>query len=153
MKNYMKLDHENRKIVMDRTFANKAEFVGSEEYNLLQQCRRDYPTYNVIRKTINKKTDQEHYRGLTYDYMKEYIGKYDTENKEANLALLEEMIDISKCHSTCKRYPVIKQWFLDTYDHVKKFASPEDENKVAETNNVIEADFSANANTEIAANE
>lgn len=153
MKNYMKLDHQNRKIVMDRTFASKAEFVGSEEYNLLQQCRRDYPSYIVTRKTINKKTDQEHYRGLTYDYMKEYIGKYDTENKEANLALLEEMIDISKCHSTCKRYPVIKQWFLDTYEDVKKFGIPEDENKVAETNNVIEADFSANANSEVAVNE
>ena len=114
MKNYMKLDHENRKIVMDRTFASKADLVGSEEYNLLQQCRRDYPTYLVTRKTIKKKATQEHYRGLTYDYMREYIIKYDTENKEANLALLDEMIDISKCHSTFKRYPVIKQWFLDT---------------------------------------
>ena len=152
MKNYMKLDHQNRKIVMDRTFSKNSEFVGSEEYNLLQQCRRDYPTYTVTRKTINKKADQEHYRGLTYNYMRNYINKYDTENKEANLAVLEEMIDISKCHSTCKRYPVIKQWFLDTYEDVKKFGIPEDK-ETAETNNVIEADFSANANSEIAANE
>ena len=149
MKNYMKLDHENRKIVMDRTFASKADLVGSEEYNLLQQCRRDYPTYLVTRKTIKKKATQEHYRGLTYDYMKEYINKYDTENKEANLALLDEMIDISKCHSTFKRYPVIKQWFLDTYPDVKKFGIPEEDNEVAETNNVIEADFSANANAAV----
>lgn len=149
MKNYMKLDHENRKIVMDRTFASKADLVGSEEYNLLQQCRRDYPTYLVTRKTIKKKATQEHYRGLTYGYMKDYIIKYDTENKEANLALLDEMIDISKCHSTFKRYPVIKQWFLDTYPDVKKFGLPEEENEVAETNNVIEADFSANANAAV----
>lgn len=100
MKNYMKLDHQNRKIIMDRTFANKAEFVGSEEYNLLQQCRRDYPSYIVTRKSINKKADQEHYRGLTYDYMRNYINKYDTENKEANLAVLEEMIDISISQQT-----------------------------------------------------
>ncbi len=149
MKNYIKLDHENRKIVMDRTFASKADLVGSEEYNLLQQCRKDYPTYLVTRKTIKKKATQEHYRGLTYDYMKEYINKYDTENKEANLALLDEMIDISKCHSTFKRYPVIKQWFLDTYPDVKKFGIPEEDNEVAETNNVIEADFSANANAAV----
>ena len=153
MKNYMKLDHEKRNIVMDRTFAKNAEFVGSEEYNLLQQCRRDYPTYNVIRKTINKKATQEHYRGLTYDYMKEHIKKYDAENKDANLALLEEMIDISKCHSTFKRYPVIKQWFLDTYPDVKKFGLPEEDNETAEISNVIEADFSANANSEGAVNE
>ena len=104
MKNYMKLHHKNRKIVMDRTFAKNAEFVGSEEYNLLQQCRRDYPLYTVTRKSINKKKDQEHYRGLTYEYMKKHINKYETEeNKKANLALLEEMIDISKCHSTLER--------------------------------------------------
>lgn len=150
MKNYLKLDHQNKKIVMDRTFASKAELVGSEEYNLLQQCRRDYPAYLVTRKTINKKATQEHYRGLTYDFMKWYIDKYDTEHKEENRALLDEMIDISKCHSTFKRYPVIKQWFLDTYEEVKKFGLPEETN---ETNNVIEADFSANANTESAANE
>ena len=152
MKNYMKLDHQNRKIVMDRTFAKNAEFVGSDEYNLLQQCRRDYPLYTVTRRTINKKTDQEHYRGLTYEFMENYINKYDTENKEENLKTLKEKIGISKCHSLCKRYPVIKQWFLDTYPDVKKFGIPEDE-ETAETNNVIEADFSANANTEVAVNE
>ena len=153
MKNYMKLDHQNRKIVMDRTFAKNAEFIGSDEYNLLQQCRRDYPLYTVTRRTINKKADQEHYRGLTYEFMKNYINKYDTENKEENLAVLKEMIAISKCHSTCKRYPVIKQWFLDTYEEVKKFGLPEEDNETAETDNVIEADFSANANSEVAVNE
>ena len=153
MKNYMKLDHQNRKIVMDRTFAKNAEFVGSDEYNLLQQCRRDYPLYTVTRRTINKKADQEHYRGLTYEFMKNYINKYDTENKEENLAVLKEMIAISKCHSTCKRYPVIKQWFLDTYEEVKKFGLPEEDNETAEIDNVIEADFSANANSEVAVNE
>ena len=152
MTNILKLDHSNSSIVMDRTFAKKSEVVGSREYLLLQDCRRDYPFYTVIRRTIHKKPDQEHYRGLTYDYMRNYINKYDTENKEANLAILEEMIDISKCHSTCKRYPVIKQWFLDTYEDVKKFGIPEDE-ETAETNNVIEADFSANANSEVAVNE
>ena len=90
MKNYMKLDHQNRKIVMDRTFASKAEFVGSEEYNLLQQCRRDYPSYIVTRKTINKKTDQEHYRGLTYTFMENYIKDHDAENGEENLKTLKE---------------------------------------------------------------
>ena len=152
MKNYLKLDHQNRKIVMDRTFAKNSEIVGSDEYNLLQQCRRDYPTYLVTRKTINKKADQEHYRGLTYDYMRNHINKYDTENKEANLALLEEMIDISKCHSLCNRYPKVKEWFLETYPEVKEFGMPKEETN-EEINNVIEADFSANANTEVAVNE
>ena len=36
MKNTLKINHENRTLVMDRTFAKAASFVGSNEYNLLQ---------------------------------------------------------------------------------------------------------------------
>ena len=72
------------------------------------------------------------------------------------------MINISKCHSACKRYPVIKQWFLATYPNIADFGKEKDEekaeNSVAENivkdektaeesvaeNNVIEADFTEN---------
>ncbi len=145
MTNVLKLDHSNSNIVMDRTFAKKAEIVGSREYLLLQDCRRDYPFYTVIRRTINKKPDQEHYRGLTYEYMENYINSH--ENKEENLKTFSEMINISKCHSACKRYPVIKEWFLNSYPEIKMFGIPKDEetaeDSVAE-NNVIEADFTEN---------
>lgn len=144
MTNILKLDHSNSNIVMDRTFAKKAEIVGSREYLLLQDCRRDYPFYTVIRRTINKKTDQEHYRGLTYEYMENYITAHDADS----LPVFKEMINISKCHSNCKRYPVIKEWFLNSYPEIKMFGLPKDEetaeDSVAE-NNVIEADFTENA--------
>lgn len=160
MTNILKLDHSNSNIVMDRTFAKKAEIVGSREYLLLQDCRRDYPFYTVIRRTINKKPDQEHYRGLTYEYMENYINSH--ENKEENLKTFSEMINISKCHSACKRYPVIKQWFLATYPDIAEFGKKKEkenaENSVAENivkneetadnsvaeNNIIEADFTEN---------
>ena len=66
MKNTLKINHENRTLVMDRTFAKAASFVGSNEYNLLQDARRDYPSYQVPLRSIKKKEDQESYRGLTY---------------------------------------------------------------------------------------
>lgn len=34
-------------LVMDRTFAKAVSFVGSNEYNLLQDARRDYLSYQV----------------------------------------------------------------------------------------------------------
>ena len=34
MTNYAKIDHANRRIVMDRTFAKNAEIVGSVEYKI-----------------------------------------------------------------------------------------------------------------------
>ena len=76
MKNTLKINHENRTLVMDKTFAKAASFVGSNEYNLLQDARRDYPTYQVTLRSIKKKEDKESYRGLTYQYMENYIATH-----------------------------------------------------------------------------
>ena len=131
MTNILKLDHSNSNIVMDRTFAKKAEIVGSREYLLLQDCRRDYPFYTVIRRTINKKPDQEHYRGLTYEYMENYITTHEEgENRVLVLKEFAEMRLISECHSKAHRYPVIKNWFLNKYPEIANFgmAAPAAEN-------------------------
>ena len=69
MKNVLKVDSVNKCLVMDRTFAKEAETVGSEAYMLLQNARRDYPTYTVVRRQIKRNSAKECYRGLTYEYM------------------------------------------------------------------------------------
>ena len=70
MKNTLKIDRENGLIVMDRTFAKLSENTRSEEYTHLQQVRKDYPTFQVVTRTIKKNPKKETYAGLTYDYMK-----------------------------------------------------------------------------------
>lgn len=117
MKNYAKIDHTNRKIVMDRTFAKNAEIVGSPEYNQLQACRKDYPTYTVEQRHIKRNTLKECYRGLTYNYMEEYIGAHA--DAAANRKKYDELRILAECHSI--RYPTIKQWFLSTYPEVAQF--------------------------------
>ena len=44
MKNTLRLNHDTRTIVMDRTFARYAADTMSLEYAHLQQVRQDYPT-------------------------------------------------------------------------------------------------------------
>lgn len=128
MKNYVKIDCANRRIVMDRTFAKNAKIVGSEEYNKLQMARKDYEGFTVITRTINRNSKKECYHGLTYAYMERYIllhGKAEERKKE-----FDELRLISQCHS--KRYPVIKQWFLDTYPEIVQFGMPKLDEKPAE---------------------
>lgn len=125
MKNTLKLNHTKKQIIMDRTFAKLSEDTRSEEYAHLQNVRRDYPTYAVIRRTIKKNESKECYKGLTYDYMREYIFRYEpADTRKAVLIDLEDQIFISKCHSQANRYPVIKRWFLDKYPEVAKFGMP-----------------------------
>lgn len=122
MKNTLKLSHAKREIVMDATFARNAENTMSPEYAHLQQVRKDYPAYTVVRRTIKRNANKESYKGLTYEFMETYIlthGKQET--RIANLREFNEMRLIAECHSKAFRYPVIKSWFLDKYPEVKNF--------------------------------
>ena len=123
MTNYAKVDNVNRRIIMDRTFAKNAELVGSAEYNQLQTCRKDYPTYTVVRREIKKNPNQEHYSGLTYRYMEDYIMAHESrETVKAVLSEFNEMLLISRGHSKAFRYPTIKRWFLLKYPEFAMFA-------------------------------
>ena len=115
--------------VMTKPFWKAANCYGTTEYNQLQAVRRDYPSFNVVCRQINANSSQEHYSGLTYDFMRDYIRDHEGENAVEILNALEEMIGISKCHSKSKRYPEIKHWFLDRYPNVATFGMNEDEVK------------------------
>ena len=129
MKNYLKVDVANSRLVMDRTFAKNCAIAGSAEYNLLQATRKDYPNFTVEQRSIKRNANKECYRGLTYDYMKMYIASHESEeNAEVVKAELEEMILISKCHSMGYRYPTIKAWFLEKYPEIATFGMTDEQN-------------------------
>ena len=132
MTNYAKVDHTNRKILMDRTFAKNAEIVGSTEYEKLQACRKDYPTYTVVRREIKKNPNQVRYGGLTYQYMEDYIMTHESrETLNAVLDEFNEMLLISRGYSKAFRYPTIKRWFLLKYPEFAEFGrKPAEDHKV-----------------------
>ena len=123
MKNTLKINHENKAIVMDRTFAKFAENTRSDEYAHLQQVRRDYPDYAVTVRTIKRNAEKETYKGLTYEYMEDYILRHESEeNALAIIKEFNELRTISKCHKQGLRYPTIKKWFLNKYPEIVDFA-------------------------------
>lgn len=143
MKNKLLINHANRTIIMDRTFAKYAVNTRSEEYAHLQRVRQDYPEYEVIRRKINSNNNKETYRGLTYEYMEDYILSHGTpEEIKKNLKIYDEKKLISECHSKARRYPVIKSWFLETYPEIVKFGMNEDPQVIeteTEARNIVNA--------------
>ena len=126
MKNTLKLDHAKRTIVMDRTFAKYAANTMSQEYAHLQTVRQDYPEYQVVLRRIKRSKTKECYRGLNYEYMEDYFKTHGSEEECAkNLAEFKEQKLISLCHSTSRRYPTIKKWFLAKYPEVMEFGMPD----------------------------
>lgn len=134
--NTIKVNHSKRIIEMDRVFYKASLDVRSEEYQILQQVRKDYPNYQPMRKTAKKNPDKKTYRGLTYEYMEEYICAHESEaTKEAVLHEFHEKILISRCHSDAYRYPTIKKWFLDKYTEIAEFGV---ENKTSAKSSTID---------------
>ncbi|MBR5485723.1 MAG: hypothetical protein IKV41_04365 [Oscillospiraceae bacterium] len=141
MKNTLKIDHIKKMIIMDRTFEKLSQNTRSEEYEHLQRVRQDYPKYTVARREIKKNASKECYKGLTYEYMENYIKHVEGNNAEMVLKELTDKRLISQCHSKGHRYPTIKKWFLDKYPEVAKFGMSNTETKEnnVETFPVIEA--------------
>ena len=122
MKNTLRIDFTNKRIVMDRTFAKNCKDTMSEEYAHLQTVRKDYPNYEVMTRTIKRNPYKETYKGLTYAYMEDYILNHGTEAEVAEaLKEYREKRLISKCHGRGFRYPTIKKWFLEKYPEIDDF--------------------------------
>lgn len=125
MTNYLKVNYKDSQLVMDKTFADNAVYVGSREYNMLQEARIAYPNFAVVTRKIKRNPEKKTYHGLTYEYMRNYIMTH--EKKENILDVLnefEEMLYMSRCHSAGYRYPVIKRWFLERYTEIAEFGMP-----------------------------
>ena len=121
-KSKVKILHNESAIEMNKTFAKMAENPFNEEYDFLQKIRQDYPRYTVRVREIKKNPYKECWKGLTYDYMRDYIILHSTPEEEAAaLAEFNELLLISRCHSKANRYPVIKKWFLAKYLEVAEF--------------------------------
>ncbi len=131
MRNVLKVFHDGGKkgrIVMDREFAVKSTVYGTEEYNILQAARKDYPTYHVVRKTIKRNPKKEAFKGLTYAYMEAYMDRYNV-SEELRQQYRNIRFDV-QCHSI--RYPLVKQWFLKTFPEIKNLGTINEECNAAD---------------------
>ena len=133
MKNTLTINHANRTIVMDRTFAKNALDTRSEDYAHLQAVRRDYPNYQVVQRHIRTNSNKNTYAGLTYDYMESYILTHGTEEtRVTNFKEYQEMRIIAQCQGKAFRYPKIKCWFLEQYPEIARFGMTETQIAVEE---------------------
>ena len=122
MKNSLKVNFLTGEIVMDRTFARLCANTNSIEYTHLQEVRRDYPEYKVVTRTIKRNPNKETYKGLTYEYMQDYILRHESEDTALEVIKeFNELRTISKCHKRGMRYPTIKRWFLNKYPEIAEF--------------------------------
>ena len=114
----IKVDHTKKRIILGKAFSKKQSDIDSEEYAKLCEVVQMFPKYRVVVKQIAKNPQKESYKGLTYRYMERYIAVKGT---RVDRQEYDDMRLLAECHS--KRFPVIKQWFLDKYPEVREYGA------------------------------
>lgn len=81
VKKELTINFSAKSIELAESFEKKASIYGSTEYMMLQNARKDFPTYRieVIKKT---KKAKDCHKGLTAKFMYKYIEKHDNENHD-----------------------------------------------------------------------
>ena len=98
-------------IEMSKSEAKKAGIPNSDEFNNLNVLRAAYPTFRI---EIKKSKSRDTMKGLTINYMKQYIEDHDADGSvKAQFALLREQMT---------PYGQMKVWFLETFPEVTEKA-------------------------------
>jgi len=111
----MRINYEERTIVMTKKEAKDASVYGSEMYKALKDIRKDFPEYTVVVKASSKKAKKNGLKGLNYDFMEQYIARHgnDDDMKEFKSMTVKNGDKVSP-----KSYGAVKAWFLDKYEEV-----------------------------------
>ena len=110
--NAVHINRSNRTIEVTKSFEKAASRFGTDEYQAMQQVRKDYPNFAIVVKTV--RTKAERFKGLTYDFMEKYI-------KAHNADLLSEFYtltgkDSNDDFAVSASYGEVRQWFLNQFD-------------------------------------
>ena len=108
-----------KKIEMTKTEAKAAGKLNTTEYNTLLALMNNFPGYQIeIVKTAAKKVDR--FKGLDYNYMRDYIKSHNEELLKAFYTLrgLDEngkKVGMAAAAS----YGEIKMWFLEQFPEIE----------------------------------
>ena len=112
-------------IEMTKAEAKAAGKIGSEKFNELREYMNIYPTFTIDIKAPAKRKVE--FRGLTYEYMKNYIKKNDDEDGKI-MAEFNALIALDKKnkvegaeHLEAAGYLDVKKWFLAKFPEIKNF--------------------------------
>ncbi len=119
----IRIDETKRTIEVTKAFAKEASKFGTKEYKDLQEVRRDYPNFKVVTKKTTSKANG--FKGLTLEYMENYIKGHDNEENE----FMNEFYTLCGKDQEGKKvefaetasYGEIKKWFLMQYPEIKEF--------------------------------
>ena len=122
VKKELTINFSAKSIELTESFEKKASIYGSAEYMMLQNARKDFPTYRieVVKKT---KKAKDCHKGLTSKYMYKYIKNHDNEKNEVMTLFkgyFETFDEEKEKFVLCSDVDFFKvqKWFLSQYTEI-----------------------------------
>lgn len=114
------------RIEMTKNEAKAAGKLNTPEAKMLKEYRKEYPGFEIyIKPATRRKTE---FKGLDYDYMRTYIQKCKSDNKEKIMEEFNTLTAQDKKagkenteHLKAASYMDVKEWFLSTFPEIKKY--------------------------------
>jgi hypothetical protein len=114
------INTKRNEIVITKKFETAAKRFGSPEYKELKEVRADFPTYKVV---TRKATKVNEHKGLTYDFMKQYIEANDKDGfiKAEFEKITATSKEAKELNAKAKPYLKVRDWFLNVYPVFAEF--------------------------------
>lgn len=106
--NGLEVNYARHTIEMTKGFEKNARIFGSDEYVSLKQARIDYPEFRLI---VARSSNENKNKGLTYDYMNDYIEYYMPELKDDYLVMRGKKANDNGKFAPAKSMAAIQYWF------------------------------------------
>jgi len=116
------VDNKKHTIELTKKDYDKACKFGTQEYIDLQEARKSYPTYKVVK--VTRKAPKSTFKGLTYSYMEKYILTHDGADQsimKEYLLLRGETDEADEALAESVNYQEMKDWFLEKFPAIANF--------------------------------
>lgn len=117
MKNLFAVNFAENTIVASKTTLKKASIPNSPEYKTLMKLMKQNPTFTIAEKEIKQATGKNTYKGLNTPFIEKYISIQD--NAEELNRQYEKASELGK-------FPLVRKWFLDTFENFNMTAAKDE---------------------------
>ena len=100
---------EAEEIIITKKFGKAASQIGTPEFKVMQQLRKEFTGFSFVYKTIEKKENKKSYKGLNIDEMKRFVSTRTDEE----IDMFEKVLALAS--NKQGKYAIVKKWFLDNY--------------------------------------
>lgn len=129
----VRVNNETREIVVNKAFLKRASIPNTSEYKDLREIKLENPSYKVVPSKRSGRANGN--KGLTFQYMKNYISTHDDENKTISKEFKVQMAkraDTTDNKGRKQHYDETVEWFFEKFPSVKTYHQAEKQSNGAE---------------------